>query len=69
MCIRALRQHCPATACRQTGDALGIIETELIPTAVRAADAGLKVDVTLVKLRLGDGLGSKGIGAFHRVGI
>lgn len=47
------------------GDALGIIETELIPTAVRAADAGLKgADVTLVKLRLGDGLGGKGLALF-----
>jgi microcompartment protein CcmL/EutN len=47
------------------GDALGIIETASIPTAVRAADAGLKgADVTLVKLRLGDGLGGKGLALF-----
>lgn len=47
------------------GDALGIIETGSIPTAVRAADAGLKgADVTLVKLRLGDGLGGRGLALF-----
>ena len=47
------------------GDALGIIETSAIPSNVKAADAARKsVDVTIVELRLGDGLGGKGLTHF-----
>jgi microcompartment protein CcmL/EutN len=46
-------------------DALGIIETESVSTAIRAADAGLKgAEVALNQLRLGDGLGGKGLVLF-----
>lgn len=45
-----------------TGDALGIIETSGIPLNVAAADKAVKTaDVTIVEIRLGDGLGGKGI--------
>lgn len=44
------------------GDALGIIETSAIPTNVAAADKAVKAaNVTIVEIRLGDGLGGKGI--------
>ena len=44
------------------GDALGVIETSSIPANVRAADRAVKTaDVTIVEIRLGDGLGGKGI--------
>ncbi len=44
------------------GDALGIIETSAIPTIVRAADRAIKsANVAIVEIRLGDGLGGKGI--------
>lgn len=46
-------------------EALGIIETTTIASAIAAADAGLKgADVMLIQLRLGDGLGGKGIVIF-----
>ncbi|MBN2446508.1 MAG: BMC domain-containing protein [Phycisphaerae bacterium] len=45
-----------------TGDALGIIETCVIPTNIAAADKAVKTaDVTIIEIRLGDGLGGKGI--------
>ena len=45
-----------------TGDALGIIETSAIPINVAAADKAIKTAaVTIVEIRLGDGLGGKGI--------
>jgi len=45
-----------------TGDALGILETSAIPTNVAAADKAIKTaDVTIVEIRLGDGLGGKGL--------
>ena len=48
-----------------SGEALGVIETHKIASAVRAADAGLKgAEVTLIQLRLGDGLGGKGVVLF-----
>jgi microcompartment protein CcmL/EutN len=53
---------------RQSGraDALGIIETESVASAIKAADAGLKgADVTLLQLRLADGLGGKGLAFFQ----
>lgn len=45
-----------------TGDALGIIETSAIPANVVAADKAVKTAaVTIVEIRLGNGLGGKGI--------
>ncbi len=45
-----------------TGDALGVIETSSIPANVRAADRAVKTaNVVIVEIRLGDGLGGKGI--------
>ena len=45
-----------------TGDALGILETCAIPTNVLAADRAVKTaQVTVIEIRLGDGLGGKGI--------
>lgn len=42
------------------GDAVGIIETATVATAIVAADAGVKAaDVWLLALRLGDDLGGK----------
>ena len=44
------------------GDALGIIETSSIPANVQAADKAVKsANVVIVEIRLGDGLGGKGI--------
>lgn len=44
------------------GDALGVIETASIPANVRAADRAVKTaNVTIVEIRLGDGLGGKGL--------
>lgn len=43
-----------------TGDAVGIIETATVATAIVAADAGVKAaDVSLLALRLADDLGGK----------
>ena len=43
-------------------DALGVVETHTVASAIHAADAGLKgAEVTLWQLRLADGLGGKGI--------
>ncbi len=47
------------------GDALGVIETHTVAAAILAADAGLKgAEVELVQLRLGDGLGGRGLVLF-----
>jgi microcompartment protein CcmL/EutN len=44
------------------GDALGIIETSSIPANVQAADKAVKAaNVVIVEIRLGDGLGGKGV--------
>ena len=44
------------------GDAIGIIETATLPTNVAAADRAVKTaQVTILEIRLGDGLGGKGI--------
>ena len=46
-------------------DALGVVETTSVASAIRAADAGRKgAEVTLVQLRLADGLGGKGLAFF-----
>lgn len=43
-------------------DALGVIETSSVASTILAADAGVKgAEVRLVEIRLGDGLGGKGI--------
>jgi microcompartment protein CcmL/EutN len=43
-------------------DALGVIETTCVASTILAADAGVKgAEVHLVEIRLGDGLGGKGI--------
>ncbi len=52
---------------RATADAeaIGIVETASVAAAISAADAGLKgADVRLNQLRLGDGLGGKGLALF-----
>ncbi len=47
------------------GDALGIVETATVATVLTATDAALKTaDVTLMELRLADGLGGKGYALF-----
>ncbi|MFQ5398731.1 MAG: BMC domain-containing protein [Anaerolineae bacterium] len=47
------------------GDALGIVETHTVASAILAADAGLKgAEVNLLQLRLADGLGGKGLALF-----
>jgi microcompartment protein CcmL/EutN len=49
----------------ETTEALGIVETASVAAAIRAADAGLKgAEVRLNQLRLGDGLGGKGLALF-----
>ena len=53
---------------RQAGheDALGIIETTSVASAILAADAAVKgAEVSLLQLRLADGLGGKGLVYFH----
>jgi microcompartment protein CcmL/EutN len=46
-------------------EALGIVETAGVAAAIQAADAGLKgAQVTLLELRLADGLGGKGLAFF-----
>jgi microcompartment protein CcmL/EutN len=46
----------------EPGDALGVIETRTVASAIEAADAGIKgADVRLVEIRMADGLGGKGI--------
>ena len=47
-------------------DALGVIETISVASAIVAADAGVKgAEVSLLQLRLADGLGGKGLVYFH----
>jgi microcompartment protein CcmL/EutN len=44
------------------GDTLGVVQTPMPPTLLRALDAALKgAKVELVEARLGDGLGGKGL--------
>lgn len=46
-------------------DSLGVIETRTVAAAIHAADAGIKgAAVTLLEVRLADGLGGKGIVLF-----
>ena len=47
-------------------DALGIVETTTVASAIKAADAGVKgAEVILLHLRLADGLGGKGLVYFQ----
>jgi microcompartment protein CcmL/EutN len=47
-------------------EALGIVETTSVASAIQAADAGLKgAQVALLELRLADGLGGKGLAFFY----
>jgi microcompartment protein CcmL/EutN len=47
------------------GEALGVVETHTVAAAIMAADAGLKgAEVSLLQLRLADGLGGKGLALF-----
>jgi microcompartment protein CcmL/EutN len=49
----------------ETYDALGVIETANVAPVIDAADAGVKgADVAVMEIRLGDGLGGKGIAFF-----
>lgn len=49
----------------QPTDALGVLETQTAAAAIHAADAGVKgAEVTLLQLRLADGLGGKGLVLF-----
>jgi microcompartment protein CcmL/EutN len=46
-------------------DALGVVETQTVASAILAADAGVKgAEVNLLRLRLADGLGGKGLVLF-----
>lgn len=54
-----------ATRRPQPADALGIVETTSVAAVIQAADAGLKnAQVTLLEIRLADGLGGKGLAFF-----
>ena len=49
----------------ESHDALGIVETNSVPSAIHAADKGIKgAQVTLVEVRLADGLNGKGLVLF-----
>lgn len=49
----------------QPADALGVVETTTVASAILAADAGVKgAEVNLLQLRLADGLGGKGLVLF-----
>ncbi|MBK8268188.1 MAG: BMC domain-containing protein [Planctomycetes bacterium] len=46
-------------------DAVGIIETQTLAAVIDAADAAMKgANVSLIEIRLGDGLGGKGVAHF-----
>ena len=52
----------------ELNDAVGVVETRTVPSAILAADAGLKgAEIALVQLRLADGLGGKGVAVFTGV--
>ncbi|MBZ0300976.1 MAG: BMC domain-containing protein [Anaerolineae bacterium] len=60
--IRALAGQRDIQALELTSTALGIVETRTVPAAIQAADAGVKgAQVTLMEVRLADGLGGKGL--------
>ncbi len=48
-----------------SGDTIGIIETSTLAATIQAADAAVKgANVDVVEIRLGDGLGGKGVAHF-----
>ncbi|MFQ5423680.1 MAG: BMC domain-containing protein [Phycisphaerae bacterium] len=48
-----------------SGDTIGIIETSTLAATIQAADAAVKgASVNVVEIRLGDGLGGKGVAHF-----
>ncbi len=52
----------------EPSDALGVVETSSAASVIRAADAGIKgASVSLVEIRLADGLGGKGVVLFSGV--
>ena len=60
------------TSGRRSGEALGVIETGTVATLLQVADSGVKgAEVSLVTLRMADGLGGKAYllfsGALHEV--
>jgi microcompartment protein CcmL/EutN len=60
--VRALAGQRDIHALEQTSTALGIVETRTVPAAIRAADAGVKgTAVSLMEVRLADGLDGKGL--------
>ncbi|MAS33145.1 MAG: propanediol utilization protein [Anaerolineaceae bacterium] len=60
--VRALAAQRDTRALELASTAVGMIETRTVPAAIRAADAAVKgADVTLMEMRLADGLGGKGI--------
>ena len=49
----------------EPADALGVVETHTVASAIHAADAGVKgAEVVILQLRLADGLGGKGLVLF-----
>ncbi len=64
--VAALRgERAPGAAGAGASNALGIVETSTVAAGIVAADAGLKgAEVRLNQLRLGDGLGGKGLALF-----
>ncbi|MFQ5412415.1 MAG: BMC domain-containing protein [Phycisphaerae bacterium] len=49
-------------------DTVGIIETSTLAATIRAADAAMKgAEVEIVRMRLGDGLGGKGLAHFSGI--
>ncbi|HSH02554.1 MAG TPA: BMC domain-containing protein [Anaerolineae bacterium] len=61
--VNALQNNTPTTT---LGEAFTIIETHTVAAAIRATDAACKgADIILWQLRLGDGLGGKGLALFN----
>lgn len=60
--VRSLAGQRDIKALELVSTALGIVETQTVPAAIQAADAGVKgAEVALMEMRLADGLGGKGI--------
>ena len=60
--VRALAGQRDIKALELISTALGIVETQTVPAAIQAADAGIKgAEVALMEVRLADGLGGKGL--------
>lgn len=60
--VRAMAGQRDIKALELISTALGIVETHTVPAAIQAADAGVKgAEVSLMEVRLADGLGGKGL--------